>query len=168
MPRRAWLPVSVLLLGLAAAADELPQVEHQPSPCTVPDKPFTLCSRVSDDVQVAKVRAYFRRAGETWYAFTDAAFDGVNFCATLPAPRAGKTSTVEYYVQAIDSAFQVARSPLYVLRVAPEEQCGFAPVEKDPARAAGLVVYATNQKQKRLSDGFAEAGVRFVPVGGPK
>ncbi len=168
MSRRAWLPVGLLLLGLTAAADELPQVEHQPSPCTVPDRPFTLCSRVSDDLQVAKVRAYFRRAGETWYAFTDAAFDGVNFCATLPAPRAGKTATVEYYVQAIDSAFQAARSPLYLLRVEPEEKCGFAPAEKDPARAAGLVVFATNQKQKRLSDGFVDTGVRFVPVAAPK
>lgn len=167
MARAPWSSL-VVLLALTAAADELPQVEHQPSPCTVPDKPFTLCSRVSDDVQVAKVRVYFRRAGETWYAFVDGAFDGVNFCATLPAPRGGKTPLVEYYVQAIDSSFQAARSPLYALRVQSEEQCGFAPVERDPARAASLVVFATNQKQKRLSDGFVETGVRFVPVAAPK
>lgn len=168
MARAPWSLIGLLLLALPASADELPQIEHQPSPCTVPDKPFTLCSRVSDDLQVAKVRIYLRRAKETWYAFVDATFDGVNFCATLPAPRGGKTALVEYYVQALDSGFQAARSPLYALRVEPEEQCGFAPVEKDQARATGLVVHATNQKQKRLSEGFVETGVRFVPVAPPK
>lgn len=160
--------IALLALGTAAGADESPAIEHQPNSCTVAGQAFTLCSRVSDDVQVARVTFYFRRAGETFYSFVVASFDGVNFCATLPAPRQGKAGTIEYYVQAVDSVFQTQRSSTYLLQVQTPEQCGFAPVEKDPSKVAGLVVYATNQRQKKLPEGFIETGVRFVPLGARK
>jgi hypothetical protein len=49
------------------------------------------------------------------------------------------------------------------MEVKPE--CEFAPVEKDPARAAAIVVHATNQKQgKKLPEEFVATGVSFVPV----
>ena len=55
---RRLFPVLVLVLvpvpGLRA---EEPAVEHQPSPCTVPGKPITLCASITDDGQVAKARA---------------------------------------------------------------------------------------------------------------
>lgn len=165
MPRRAAVLAALLTLGATeAAADDAPAIEHQPSSCTVAGKPFTLCSRVSDDVQVARVTFYFRRAGETFFSFVVAGFDGINFCATLPAPREGKSGSIEYYVQAVDSSFQTQRNSTYLLQVQSAEQCSFAPVEQDPARAGDIVVYATNQKQKKLPEGFAETGVRFVPL----
>jgi hypothetical protein len=159
------------LLALAIAVplrgDEAPTIDHQPVACTVAGTPFTLCARVSDDVQVGRTSIYFRRAGETWFSYVVANFDGANFCATLPAPRAGKTP-IEYYFQAVDSAFQLRRSSTFLLQVQSEEECGFAPVEKDPAKATAIAVYAVNPKQKRFSDAFAENGVRFVPAGGHK
>jgi hypothetical protein len=160
-----------LLLALAvvlpAGADEPPAIEHQPAACTVPNVPFTLCARVTDDVQVGRTSIYFKRAGETWFAYVVASFDGANFCATLPAPRPGK-APVEYYFQAVDSAFQLRRNSTYLLQVQAEDECAFAPVEKDAAKTAAIVVYAVNPKQKRFSDAFAENGVRFVPAGGHK
>lgn len=158
----------LLLPALAARADDAPTIEHQPSSCTVAGKPFTLCSRVSDDVQVARVTLYFRRAGETFFSFVVASFDGINFCATLPPPREGKAGNIEYYVQAVDSSFQTQRGSTFLLQVQTAEQCSFAPVESDPQKAAQLVVYATNQKQKKLPEGFVESGVRFVPLGARK
>jgi hypothetical protein len=155
-------------LALPAGADESPTIEHQPSSCTVAGKPFTLCSRVSDDVQVARVTLYFRRAGETFFSFVVASFDGINFCATLPAPRDGRAGNIEYYVQAVDSSFQTQRGSTFLLQVQTAEQCSFAPVESDPQKAAQLVVYATNQKQKKLPEGFVESGVKFVPLGAKK
>lgn len=159
--------VFATVLGPAAAAhaDELPLVEHQPSPCTAPGEPFRLCAKVSDDVGVGKARVYFRRSGETYYAFTDMAFDGLAYCATLPAPRAGRTRAVEYYVQALDSAYQAQRTSTFVLQVKAAAECEFAPVESDAARRADIKVYATHAKQgKKLGDGFHDAGVTFVPV----
>ncbi len=160
------LVLALLAVAPASRADDAPLVEHQPSPCTVPDEPFRLCAKVSDDVQVARVRVYLRRTGEKAYVFADAAFDGLSYCATLPAPRAGRVRTLEYYVQALDNTYQAQRTSTFVLQVKPAADCEFAPVEKDPARLTALVVHATDAKQgRKLPDAFVAAGVTFVPVG---
>ena len=166
--RSPWAHAALLMsLPLLARADEPPTITHQQSACTLPGRPFTLCAQVFDDVQVARVTINFRKAGETYYSYVQAPFDGLNYCGTLPAPRELKTS-IEYHVQAVDSDFQTVRTSSFILQVQPEEQCEFAPVEKDASRAANIVVYAQNQKQKKLSDAFAETGVKFVPLGGKK
>jgi hypothetical protein len=49
------------------------------------------------------------------------------------------------------------------MSVLPDGVCEFPPVERDPARAASIVVFASSPKQgKKLPDGFATAGVSFV------
>jgi hypothetical protein len=155
----------LLLLPLAKArADDPPAVEHQPAPCTWPDRPLSLCASISDDGNVAAARLYFRRAGEDYYAFVNMAFTGVNYCGTLPGPRE-KAKAVEYYVQAVDDAYQPTRTSTFRLSVQPEGVCEFAPVEKDAAKAAAIRVTATNRKQgKKLDDGFNPTGVTFVPL----
>jgi hypothetical protein len=158
------LLVFVLALGAASWADEPPEVDHQPVPCTVPDKAFSICARVSDDNEVAKARVFFRRGGEDYYAFVEMQFDGIKYCGTIPAPLDGKMSTIEYYVQAIDNAYQAKRTSTYQIAVQPQGVCEFPPVEKDPARAAAITVYATHRKQgKKLDDAFSSTGVTFVP-----
>lgn len=154
-----------LLATRPGQADELPFIEHQPGACTVHGEPFRLCAKVSDDVGVGKARVYFRRSGDKYYSFVDMAFDGLNYCATLPAPRDGKTHLVEYYVQALDSAYQAKRTSTFQLQTRPTAECEFAPVERDPARRRDIVVHASDRKQgKKLPDGFVGDGVSFVPV----
>jgi hypothetical protein len=155
----AWLP-------LAALAAESPRVDHQPVPCTVPGRPLSLCATITDDRQVAKARVYFRPAGEKFYSFVEMAFGGINFCGTLPAPREGKVSAIEYYVQGVDDEYDAQRTSTYQMNVLPEAMCEFPPVEKDAARSAAIVVHATSPKQgKKLDDAFASSGVSFVPMG---
>lgn len=160
------MPVAALVLALLpahAAADEPPIVDHQPVLCTLPDEPLSLCAEISDDRSVARARLYFRKAGEDYYAFVDMAFTGVAYCATLPAPRA-RTKAVEYYVQALDDAYQPARSSTYQIQVV--TACEFPPIERDPAKAATIRVFATHRKQGRKLDGaFVAKGVTFVPAG---
>jgi hypothetical protein len=163
---KAAAPAFVLLLLSAghAFADDPPVVEHQPAVCTVPDKPISLCAAISDDGTVATARIYFRRAGEDYYAFVNMSFTGVSYCGTLPGPRE-KTKAIEYYVQAVDDAYQPQRTSTFRLAVQPEGVCEFPPLEKDPARAASIRVVATNRKQgKKLDDGFNPAGVTFVAL----
>jgi hypothetical protein len=137
-----------------------PQVEHQPAPCSVPGRPISLCATVTDDVQVARARIYFRPAGARFYSYVEMEFGGITYCGTLPAPREGKLKAIDYYVQAIDEQFESARTSTYQLAVQPEGMCEFPAVEKDPARAGAIVVHATNRKQgKKLPDGFIAAGV---------
>jgi hypothetical protein len=166
MSKRYLAPaIAILLLPAASRADDPPVVEHQPALCTELEKPIKLCAAISDDGTVAAARIYFRREGEDYYSFVDMAFTGVNYCGTLPAPR-DKTKAIEYYVYAIDNAYQPTRTSTYRLPVEKEGVCEFPPLEKDKAKAAAIRVFATNRRQgKRLDDGFEPSGVTFVPVG---
>jgi hypothetical protein len=156
--------VALLALPVAAFA-EPPILEHQPSACTVPDKPVSLCATITDDSQVAKARLYFRAAGEKYWNVLDMAFGGISFCGTLPAPRGGKVQVVEYYIQAIDDTYEAQRTSTYELRVQGDDQCGFPPLATDAQKAAAITIYATHKKQgKKLDDAFLATGVTFVPV----
>jgi hypothetical protein len=156
---------AIVVATVSGAAAEEPDVAHQPSPCTVPDKPISLCASITDDGQVAKARIYFRPAGEKFYSFVDMAFTGINFCGTLPAPREGKTEAVDYYVQAVDNQFETQRTSTYQLTVQPDGVCEFPPLEKAASKAAAITVYATSPKQgKKLPGVFQPSGVTFVPV----
>ena len=161
--RRA-LAVLVLAAAASAARAEEPSVDHQPSPCTIPEKPITLCASVTDDGQVAKARIYFRAAGEKYYSFVDMAFTGINFCGTVPAPRQGKVQALDYYVQGVDDQFETRRTSTFQMNVQPEGVCEFPPIDK--AAKGAITVHATSDKQgKKLHGAFRADGVTFVPVG---
>jgi hypothetical protein len=160
----ALVPVLLLVPAASSWADDPPAVDHQPALCTVAGKPLSLCAAISDDGTVATARLYFRRAGEDYYAFVSMVFTGVSYCGTLPAPRE-KTKAIEYYIQAVDDAYQPQRTSTFRLPVQPEGVCEFPPLEKDKAKTVAIKVTATNRKQgKKLDDGFDPTGVRFVPI----
>jgi hypothetical protein len=157
----------LVVAARAIAANQAPEIDHHPSPCTLADQAISLCASISDDGQVAHARIWFRREGETFYSFVEMSFGGLNYCGTLPAPRAGKVQKLEYYIQAIDEQFEAARTSTYLVQVQPEGTCEFPPLEKDAARRAAITVYASNKKQgKKVPDGFEAAGVTFVPIEG--
>jgi hypothetical protein len=156
---------TVAWLAAGTVGAEPPSVEHQPAPCTVPDKPLTLCANVTDDGQVAKTRIYFRSAGDKFYSFVDMSFGGLNFCGTLPGPRAGKVKALEYYIQAVDDQYESIRTSTFQMAIQAEGVCEFPPDEKDPAKLAAITVHATHKDQgKKLPEGFQGGGVSFVPV----
>jgi len=156
--------VVLLLSPEASRAGEPPTVEHQPALCAELGKPLSLCAAISAEGNVATARLYFRRAGEDFYSFVNMAFTGVSYCGTLPGPRE-KTKAIEYYIQAVDDAYQPQRTSTFRLPIQPEGVCEFPPVEKDKAKAAAIKVSATNRKQgKKLDDGFDPTGVTFVAI----
>ena len=165
MSARAAALLAVAALAATPVRAEEPAVEHQPSPCTVPGKPITLCASVTDDGQVAKARIYFRPSKDKFYSFVEMAFTGITFCGTLPAPREGKVQSLDYYVQGVDDEYETKRTSTFQMNVQPEGVCEFPPV--DPAAAGKpITVHATSQKQgKKLPDQFDRSGVTFVPVG---
>lgn len=162
--RMSLAPALVLVTAASVLANDPPAIEHQPLLCTIPEKAISICASISDDGNVAVARVYFRRAGEDFYSFVQMGFTGVSYCGTLPAPRE-RAKTVEYYVQAVDDAYQPQRTSTFRLPVQPEGVCEFPPLEKDAARAGAIKVYATNRKQgKKLDDAFVLTGVTFVPL----
>jgi hypothetical protein len=160
--------LALVILAIAPAvvrADDPPVVEHQPVPCTVPGQALSLCATISDDVQVARARVFFRAAEEKYYSAVDMVFGGIQYCATLPAVRRGRTAAVEYYVQALDDQYQAQRTSTYRMIVNADGVCEFPPLEKDPKRSQAIRVYATHKKQGGKLDGaFESKGVVFVPV----
>ncbi len=162
--RRAPWGVGLALVAAVASA-EPPDVEHQPSPCTVPAKPISLCATITDDGQVTKARLYFRASGEKFYNAVDMVFGGIQFCGTIPGPREGKLQSVDYYIQGMDDQYESKRTSTYQLTLQPEGVCEFPPLELDLQKGAAIKVFATNEKQgKKLDDAFVLTGVSFVPV----
>lgn len=155
--------VALVLLPSLARADDPPQVRNQAIPCTTPGQPFTLCAEVSDDGAVKVARVYFKATRADFYYYVDMTFGGLEYCATLPAPRDGKVKEIDYYVQAVDDQFQVTRGSGYVIAVQPEGVCSFPPVERDKSKTIRVV--AMNRKQgDKLADEFDSTRVTFVPV----
>jgi len=161
---RIGLPGLVLALAaVPAAADDPPDIDHQPSPCTVPSQPVAVCASIFDDQAVSKARVYFRPQGERYFSYSEMVFSGLEYCATLPAPREGKLESLEYYLQAADDAYQTRRSSTFQVAVLETEACPFPPVERDVARASSITVYATHRKQgDKLDDKFVREGVSFI------
>jgi hypothetical protein len=165
--RRSAFALLVSLLASSSGADDPPTIEHQPAACTVASKAISLCAAISDDGTVARARIYFRKAGDDFYSFVDMAFQGLNYCGTLPAPREGKIKTLEYYIQAVDDQVQPQRTSTFQMAVQAEGACEFPPFEKDARKSASIRVFATNRKQGgKLPGDFVADGVTFVPLTG--
>jgi hypothetical protein len=159
--------VGLTALGVPASAQELaPDIVHQPAHCSIPGTPISVCAVVTDDRQVVKARAYFRPEGERYFSFVELEPRGGEYCGTLPAPREGRMKQLEYYVWAVDDEYVPQRTTPFLLEMQEEDVCGFPPLERDPARAASITVYATNPRQGgELDDDFERTGVTFVPKG---
>lgn len=167
MKRRRLLAAVATLPAAFAFADDPPSIEHAPFPCTVAGQAISICANVTDDAMVAKAKVYFRASGDRFYSWVEMEFGGINYCATLPAPRDGRLKSIDYYLQAIDDQYQSQRTSTYVMQVQAQGACAFPPIEKDPKRAAEIKVYASSPRQgKKLPDQFESAGVTWVPLGG--
>jgi TPR repeat protein len=131
----------------------------------VPNEAMSICASISDDAMISKARVYFRPETERYYSYADMVFSGLNYCATLPAPRQDKTRGLQYYIQAVDDGYNTQRSSTFNVAVQESELCGFPPLERDPEKANAITVYATHPKQgNKLDDKFVRTGVSFVPA----
>ena len=75
----------------------------------MPEKNARICAYVLDDGEVKRVRVYFRSQNQDAYYWSEMAFDGIQFCATLPVAR-DKVRHIDYYVWSVDNEFQTART----------------------------------------------------------
>jgi len=159
---------SLLLVSLSAhpfpALAEEPTIDHQPVECSTPEKNTRICAYVLDDGEVKRVRAYFRAEKQEAFYWSDMAFDGIQFCATLPVAKKHVVA-LEYYVWAVDDKFQSVRTRTYPVSLSPTAPCAFPVVDEEPERIGKLVVNATSEKQGTAIEEFEERGiVQFVPV----
>jgi hypothetical protein len=146
-----------------AAADE-PTIDHQPVECSTPEKNTRICAYVLDDGEVKRVRAYFRAEKQEAFYWSDMAFDGIQFCATLPVAKKD-VALLEYYIWAVDDQFQSTRTRSYPVSLSPTAPCAFPVIDEEPERISKLVVNATSEKQGTAIEEFEERGiVQFNPL----
>lgn len=151
-----------VLVGVVSA-DE-PTIDHQPVDCSIPQKNARICSYVLDDGEVKRVRTFFRAKGQEAFYWTDMAFDGIQFCATLPVPKKD-VPFIEYYVWSVDDEFQTSRTRAHEISLVPTSPCAYPVVDDDPERTSRLVVHATSRKQGNEIKKFELQGIaQFVPA----
>jgi hypothetical protein len=154
---------ALLEASVRADASAPPLIHHEPRRCTVAGQPIGVCAIMTANKGIVGARIYFRRAGEKFFSYVEMSFSPVGYCGTLPAPLAGKTPTIEYYLEENDNEDQSRRSEPYPVEVKDPGACPSTPQEKDPAYHGKIKVFATEVKQgRRLPKGFDPAGVTFV------
>jgi hypothetical protein len=160
----------VLVLAAVAnvsGADE-PLVDHQPVVCSLPEKNARVCTYIADDGEVKKARVYFRAENQEAFYWSEMAFDGIQYCATLPVAKS-KVRNVDYYIWAIDNDFESQRTRTFTISVDPDVPCEYPVFDEDQQRIADITVYATSPKQGDSIKDFEKEGiVRFVPARGRK
>ena len=158
------LVAATLLIFAAVANAEEPAIDHQPVECSTPEKNTRVCAYVLDDGEVKRVRAYFRAEKQEAFYWSDMAFDGIQFCATLPVAKK-HVVTLEYYIWAVDDSFQSTRTRSYPVSLSPDAPCAFPVIDEEPERIGKLVVNATSEKQGTAIEEFEERGIiQFVPL----
>jgi hypothetical protein len=163
MAIRALFGVALVAFGVYAFADE-PTLDHQPVECTVPDKNPRICAYVLDDGEIKRVRVYFRSNRQDAYYWSTMAFDGIQFCATLPLAK-GNVQAIDYYVWAVDDEFQITRTRPYEISLRKTSSCSYPVIDDDPERIAKLVVNATSGKQGDKIKDFEPSSVsQFIPA----
>ena len=143
---------------LLRGADE-PIIDHQPVECSVPNKNPRICAYVLDDGEVKRVRVYFRAERHDAYYWSEMAFDGIQFCSTLPVPKK-KVKAIDYYVWSVDDAFETSRTRPHRISLSETSPCAYPVIDEDPERTANLTIYATSEKQGKKIKDFEERGIR--------
>ncbi len=159
------LPLLVTLSALGSLSlEEEPTIDHQPVECSTPEKNTRICAYVLDDGEVKRVRAYFRAEKQEAFYYSEMAFDGIQFCATLPVAKKN-VGILEYYIWAVDDQFQSTRTRSYPVSLSPTAPCAFPVIDEEPERIGKLVVHATSEKQGTAIEGFEERGIiEFVSL----
>jgi hypothetical protein len=157
------LGTSLAAISALVAADE-PIVDHQPVECSVPEKNPRICAYVLDDGEVKRVRVYFRSDRQDAYYWSEMAFDGIQFCATLPVAK-GYVEAIDYYVWSVDDEFQTTRTRPHEISMRQSSSCSYPVIDEDPERIKSLVINATSAKQGDEVKDFEDQGIRqFVPA----
>jgi hypothetical protein len=154
---------AALFLACTPQGEE-PTIDHQPVECSTPEKNTRICAYVLDDGEIKRVRVYFRAQNQDAFYFSDMAFDGIQFCATLPVAKKN-VGTLEYYIWAVDNDFLSTRTRSNLVSLSPSAPCAFPVIDEEPERISNLVVNATSEKQGNAIQEFEERGItQFVPL----
>jgi len=134
-----------------------PTIDHAGLNCMRPGQFVVVLSGIDpeDDVQTAKV--YFRSSLYRDFYYVEMAHQDGRYVGILPQP-SDETPQVIYYVEALDSAFNTARSREYDADV--RSRCRQeSAAAYFPGGGAGIIVGATASGGASIPPGFTAAGI---------
>ena len=139
-------------------------VDHQPVECSVPEKNPRICAPTSSTTaRVKRVRVYFRSDRQDAYYWSEMAFDGIQFCATLPVAKGRREGTSTTTCGRSTTSFRSrATRSQYEISMRETTSCSYPVIDEDPERIASLVVNATSEKQGDEIKDFEEESVANV------
>ena len=148
---------AVFAVVATATVHAQPTIDHSGLNCMRPGEFVVVLSGIDpgDDVQTAKV--YFRSSLYRDFYYVEMTHQDDRYVGILPQPSA-ETLQIIYYVEALDSAFNIARSQEYDADV--RGRCRQEPAAPYfPDGAPGITVGAMEAGASSIPPGFAAAGI---------
>jgi hypothetical protein len=147
-----------------------PTITHDPLACMAADDNPLLLADVTAQAQVHKTRVYFKaHQFPDWYYVDMKVPSQPHYLALLPQPLP-ETKTVDYYIHALDTTLETARTDQYeptVSKTGCVRDEGAAAARVDPREATQIVIGGTKAGQPPIPPGFSKKGIlAFVAVTG--
>jgi hypothetical protein len=156
----------LLTLEAEATAQGDPIIGHQADECWPEDQFPELQAEILPEKEILKAKVYFRSDKYPDFYFVEMTTKGSaeNFLAILPKP-GPETDRVIYYLEAVDSTFNGARTEEYDPDV--EDPCKRSAPAAYIGTDPGIVVGATKAGAAAVPPGFQAAGiVGFITAAG--
>jgi hypothetical protein len=150
------LVCAVAMSLCASTAGAEPSIAHVGLECIEPGTFAAVLSGIDPEREIQTAKVYFRSSLYPDFYYVEMTFEGDRFVGVLPQA-SPETPQVIYYVEAVDSIFESARSPEFDPVV---EDC-----DDDPAaaylsgREPSIVVGATRAGASAIPPGFSAAGI---------
>jgi uncharacterized repeat protein (TIGR01451 family) len=151
-------------LSREVQAQGQPVINHQAIECVIANEHPVIRAQVQPSTDVQTVKVYFHAQLFSDFYFVEMTqTDDGEFIARLPIP-APDTRRFDYYIEAVNHAYNISRTAGYSPRVTGEDEC-----DRDPAAVPPLpeiAVGSTVAGSSALPPGFLVTGVRTITSAG--
>src|SRR5262252_3397163 len=152
-------PVPTPLPAAATQSTRL-QIDHEPLACVTTVERPVVAAKIQPGPDLSKSYVFWRAPGDDYFYYSIMDGPPSDVKGVIPRPKP-ETATVEYFVQATDTAALSRKTPDYSPPVVKGELCrdtGMPVV----AGTAGLTIGLTNEKQSPVPRGFNKDDIAAV------
>jgi hypothetical protein len=153
-------PVPTPLPDAARQSTHL-QIDHDPLACVTTVKRPVVAAKIQPGPELSKSYVFWRAPGDDYFYYTIMDGPPSDVKGVIPRPRP-EVSSVEYFVQATDTAALSRKTPDYSPPVVRGELCRDTGMAVPVTGAAGLTIGLTNEKQSPIPRGFNKDDIAAV------
>lgn len=153
-------PVPTPLPNTATQSTHL-QIDHDPLACVTTAKRPVVAAKIQPGPELSKSYVFWRAPGDDYFYYSIMEGPPSDVKGVMPRPKPD-TTTVEYFVQATDTASLSRKTPEYLPPVVKSELCKDTGMAVPVAGGAGLTIGLTNEKQSPYPRGFNRDDIAAV------